>query len=60
MRAIPTVGWQLPYLRVALIARRLDLVIALKHGRGPGRRNGRERRTLERMQRTIVRDGWFN
>jgi len=54
-RRVP--GWQLPYLRVALILRRLE---------GNERRDGprallvRERAHIEELQATITRDGWFN
>jgi hypothetical protein len=54
-RAIP--GWQLPYLRAALILRRLE-----RHERSDGPRAVliRERAYIEDLQDTIARDGWFN
>jgi hypothetical protein len=54
-RAVP--GWQLPYLRVALILRRLE-----RHERSDGSRAVlvRERAHIEELQATIKRDGWFN
>jgi hypothetical protein len=54
-RAVP--GWQLPYLRVALILRRLE-----RNERSDGSRAVlvRERAYVEALQATIKRDGWFN
>jgi hypothetical protein len=60
MRASGTPFWQLPYLRVALIARRLDLTIAFNGQPARDARSERERRHLERVQRSIARAGWFN
>ena len=60
MRRLKTDGWQLPYLRVSLILRHLETVMAVK-GRQPGSpRLERERRNVERTWRRIVRAGWFN
>jgi hypothetical protein len=54
-RAVP--GWQLPYLRVALILRRLEC-------NEPTDRSGavlvRERAHVEQLRVAITRDGWFN
>jgi hypothetical protein len=54
-RAVP--GWQLPYLRVALILRRLErnecsdgVRAVLVH----------ERAHVEELRAAIARDGWFN
>jgi hypothetical protein len=54
-RAVPR--WQLPYLRVALILRRLD-----GNAHTDGRRAVlvRERAHVEELQASITRDGWFN
>jgi hypothetical protein len=54
-RAVP--GWQLPYLRIALILRRLE-----RNERSDGPRSVlvRERVHVERLQAAIMRDGWFN
>jgi hypothetical protein len=63
MRQIPTRGWQLPYLRVSLILRRLDRQTAVIGRRTLGRHadaRERERHNLERTRRAIVRAGWFN
>lgn len=53
--AVP--GWQLPYLRVALILRRLE-----RNERSDGPRGVlvRERAYVEELRDTIARDGWFN
>ena len=60
MQRLTTDGWQLPYLRVCLIRRRLETVMAVK-GRRPGSpRLERERRNVERTWRRIARAGWFN
>jgi hypothetical protein len=50
-------GWQLPYLRVALILRRLK-----RNEHSDGRRTVvvRERAHVEKLQASITRDGWFN
>jgi hypothetical protein len=54
-RAVP--GWQLPYLRIALILRRLE-----RNERSDGPRSVLvgERAHIEQLQATITRDGWFN
>jgi hypothetical protein len=54
-RAVP--GWQLPYLRIALILRRLE-----RNERSDGPRSVlvRERVHVEQLQAAIMRDGWFN
>ena len=54
-RAVP--GWQLPYLRVALILRRLE---RNERSDGPRAVLVRERAYVEVLQATINRDGWFN
>lgn len=54
-RRIP--GWQLPYLRVALILRRLE---RNERSDGPRAVLVRERAYVEELQATIMRDGWFN
>ena len=54
-RKVP--GWQLPYLRVALILRRLE---RNERSNGPGALLVRERAHIEQLQATITRDGWFN
>ena len=50
-------GWQLPYLRVALILRRLE---RNERSDGPRAVLVRERVYVEELQATIMRDGWFN
>jgi hypothetical protein len=51
----PTIaGWQLPYLRVALILRRLE---ADPRGDATGRR---ELANVIRIDRVVRRAGWFN
>jgi len=63
VHGFPTNGWQLPYLRVSLILRRLDAQKVLSRGtRGlrSERIRERERRNLERTRRAVVRAGWFN
>lgn len=54
-RRVP--GWQLPYLRVALILRRLE---RNERSDGPRALLVRERTHIEELQATITRDGWFN
>jgi len=54
-RRVP--GWQLPYLRVALILRRLE---RNERSDGPRAVLVRERAYIEELQATITRDGWFN
>jgi hypothetical protein len=54
-RAVP--GWQLPYLRVALILRRLE---RKERNDGPRAVLVRERAHVEILRSTIARDGWFN
>jgi hypothetical protein len=51
------VGWQLPYLRVALILRRLE---RNERSDGPRLVLVRERVHVEQLQAAITRDGWFN
>ena len=53
--AVP--GWQLPYLRVALILRRLE---RNERSDGPRALLVRERVHIEELQAAITRDGWFN
>jgi hypothetical protein len=50
-------GWQLPYLRVALILRRLE---RNERSDGPRAVLVRERAYVEELRDTIARDGWFN
>jgi len=50
-------GWQLPYLRAALILRRLE---RNERSDGPRAVLVRERAYVEELQATIARDGWFN
>jgi hypothetical protein len=47
-------GWQLPYLRVALILRRLEAAPR------PGPRGRRELSNVLRVGDAIRRAGWFN
>jgi len=47
-------GWQLPYLRVALILRRLEAEPRLDA------RERRERANVLRIDATVRRAGWFN
>ena len=54
-RRVP--GWQLPYLRVALILRRLE---RNERSDGPRAVLVRERAHIEELRATIARDGWFN
>ncbi len=54
-RRVP--GWQLPYLRVALILRRLE---RNERSDGPRALLVRERAHIAELQATITRDGWFN
>ncbi len=54
-RGVP--GWQLPYLRVALILRRLE---QNERGDDPRAVIVRERAHVEQLQMAIARDGWFN
>ena len=54
-RKVP--GWQLPYLRVALILRRLE---RNERSNGPRALLVRERAHIEDLQATLTRDGWFN
>jgi hypothetical protein len=54
-RAVP--GWQLPYLRIALILRRLE---RNERSDGPRAVLVRERAHIEQVQTAIIRDGWFN
>jgi hypothetical protein len=54
VRQTTIAGWQLPYLRVALILRRLQTV---------ARRDARRRRELAnvvRIDAAVRRAGWFN
>jgi hypothetical protein len=60
MGRFTTDGWQLPYLRVSLIMRRLETAMAVKGRRSGSPRLERERRNVERTWRRIVRAGWFN
>ncbi len=60
MGRLKTDGWQLPYLRVSLILRRLETAMAVKGRRACSPRLERERRNVERTWRGIVRAGWFN
>ena len=63
VHGFPTNGWQLPYLRVSLILRRLDAQKVTSRGsRSPRatRIRERERRNLERARRAVIRAGWFN
>ena len=51
----PTIaGWQLPYLRVALILRRLEAE------RRPDAHGRRELVNVLRINRVVRRAGWFN
>lgn len=50
-------GWQLPYLRVALILRRLE---RNERSDGPRAVLVRERAHIEELAASISRDGWFN
>jgi hypothetical protein len=51
----PTIaGWQLPYLRIALILRRLDTEV------GPDASGRRDRANVLRIDRVVRRAGWFN
>ena len=54
-RAVP--GWQLPYLRVALILRRLEYKERCDRSRAVlvG-----DRAHVEQLRAAITRDGWFN
>jgi hypothetical protein len=54
-RTVP--GWQLPYLRVALILRRLE---RNERSDGPRVVLVRERAHVEALRAAIMRDGWFN
>ena len=51
------VGWQLPYLRVALILRRLRHQSRKRLATHPIRR---EIETVERVHGEVCRAGWFN
>jgi hypothetical protein len=57
MNRIGSRGWQLPYLRVALILRRLTAVPVKADSR---RAALSEVRHVEALQRTVARAGWFN
>lgn len=54
-RAVP--GWQLPYLRVALILRRLQYN---ERSERSGAVLVRERAHVEELRAAINRAGWFN
>jgi hypothetical protein len=63
VHGFPTNGWQLPYLRISLILRRLDAQpVTTRGSRSPRatRIRERERRNLERTRRAVIRAGWFN
>jgi hypothetical protein len=63
VHGFPTNGWQLPYLRVSLILRRLEAQTVTTRGmrsRRAERVRERERRNLERARRAVIRAGWFN
>lgn len=63
VHGFPTSGWQLPYLRVSLILRRLETQTVTTRGmRSPRAERVREgeRRNLERARRAVIRAGWFN
>jgi hypothetical protein len=57
MRRRTVLGWQLPYLRIALILRRLRQEA---HEAGEPSITQREIANVERVRREVRRAGWFN